>query len=114
MHGGWRHLHALVRTAQTNTRRHRPQASQTGTILKAPAFKQYYGEMEGEKLKTTPKGYSADDPALDLLQYKQFLASRQLEDDDVLADDAAAQIVKMCAALKPFVGYFADVLGAPS
>lgn len=81
-------------------------------VLDGPAFKKYYGEMEGEKLKTTPKGYTADHPALDLLQYKQFLASHPLDDTDLLADDAITQVVNLCAALKPFVGYFADVLGA--
>ena len=83
-------------------------------VLTNADFKKYYREMEGEKLKTTPKGYTANHPALDLLQYKQFLASHQLDDSDMLAEDATANIVKMCVALKPFVGYFADVLGVAS
>lgn len=81
-------------------------------VLDAPDFKKYYGQMEGDKLKTAPKGYTSDHPALDLLQYKQFLASHKLQDEEVLAEHFTADVVKICAALKPFVGYFADVLGA--
>lgn len=79
-------------------------------ILKAPDFARYFGEMGGDRLKTPPKGYSADDPAIELLKHKQFLASHDFKDEDLLADDLAARFVEGCRILKPFEGYFQDVL----
>jgi uncharacterized protein (TIGR02453 family) len=79
-------------------------------IIAAPEFKRYFDTIGGEKLKTPPKGYHADHPAVELLKHKQFLASHALTDDDVLRDDFAAQVVEICAALKPFEGYFNALL----
>ena len=56
-------------------------------IVKHADFKKYFGVMEGDVLKTTPKGFSADHPAIDLLKRKQFLASHKLDDADVLRED---------------------------
>ena len=41
-------------------------------LTSAAAFKRLFGEVRGERLKRPPKGFSADDPALDLLLGKQF------------------------------------------
>ena len=45
-------------------------------ILKSKSFKTYFGQLEGERVKTAPKGYKKDHPAIDLLRYKQFLLRR--------------------------------------
>ena len=42
-------------------------------IVEGRAFQKAFGELEGERLKTTPKGFSADHPAAKYLRYKQFL-----------------------------------------
>ena len=81
-------------------------------ILNKPDFKKYFGTMEGEALKTPPKGYTADHPAIDLLKQKQFLAMHKLDDADVLKDDFTAHFINVCQALKPFEKYFNDITGA--
>jgi uncharacterized protein (DUF2461 family) len=62
--------------------------------------------MDGEALKTAPKGYDAEHPAIDLLKHKRFIASRTFADADLLKPDFAAQVVETCSALKPFEAYF--------
>ena len=37
-------------------------------VLEHPGFKKTYGTIEGEQLKTAPKGYPKDHPAIDLLR----------------------------------------------
>ena len=44
-------------------------------ILNKRDFKRYFSGLEGEQLKTAPQGYAKDHPDIDLLRYKQFLAS---------------------------------------
>ena len=70
-----------------------------------------FGDLRGDSLKTAPKGYASDHPAIDLLKRKQFLALHLLNDGDVLKDDLAAHIVEVCKVLKPFEGYFVGLRG---
>lgn len=79
-------------------------------ILAAPDFVRYFKVMEGEKLKTPPKGYSADHSAIELLKHKQFLASHPFSDDDLLSEGFTAHFITLCQALKPFGAYFHDML----
>jgi len=43
------------------------------SIVESPRFRKAFGELEGEQLKTMPKGFSADHSAAKYLRYKQFL-----------------------------------------
>jgi uncharacterized protein (TIGR02453 family) len=78
-------------------------------IITAPDFVKYFGSIRGEKLKTVPKGFSPDHPAIELLKHKQFLAVHPLKDKDLLRDNFAAYFVEVCAALKPFEDYFYQI-----
>ena len=69
-------------------------------------------QLGGEKLKTAPKGYASDHPAIELLKRKQFLAMHQLDDADVLKDDFTDHILAVCKAMKPFERYFNDITHA--
>jgi uncharacterized protein (TIGR02453 family) len=81
-------------------------------ILAYKDFVRYFGTFQGEKLKSAPKGYSSDHPAIELLKYKQFLALHKLTDEQVLADDLVPHVISACKVLKPFVGYFTEAVQA--
>ncbi len=86
-------------------------SSKLRKILNQRAFKRFFGHLEGEALKTAPQGYSKDHPNIDLLRYKQFLASCTLTEEQVLSEDLTDYAVEAFRALKPFESYIADVLG---
>ena len=71
-------------------------------ILHRPAFKQYFGEIEGEKLKNMPKGYAADHPAIEWLKQKSFLATHPCTDELVLSDGFLKHCAAVFEALLPF------------
>jgi uncharacterized protein (DUF2461 family) len=73
-------------------------------------FVHYFGSIEGEKLKTAPKGFPSDHPAIELLKYKQFLAAHKLKDEEVLSDGFAPHLLAACAALKPFASFLQDAM----
>jgi uncharacterized protein (TIGR02453 family) len=79
-------------------------------ISKNKDFKRYFGELEGEKVKTVPQGYDRDHPDIELLRFKQLVAVHRLPDDVVLGPRFAAQAVKVCAAMRPFNDYLNGVL----
>ena len=71
-------------------------------ILDNANFKKYFGEMEGDKLKTKPKDYPQDHPFVELLKYKSFLAVHKVSDEDVVAENFMKYSVQVFKALKPF------------
>jgi len=66
--------------------------------------------LEGEKLKTTPKGFEADHEAIDLLRYKQFLLIRRFTDAEVLHPDFLHQTDQALRSMRPFLNYMSEVL----
>lgn len=72
-------------------------------ILKNAAFKKMFGGLDDyDMLKTAPKGFPADHSALDLLKHKHFTTTLGLTDQEVVAQDFSARVVKTFRALKPF------------
>lgn len=72
------------------------------SILAGSDFKQYFGEMEGEKLKKAPRGYQPDHPEIELLKYKSFLASNNCPDKQVTSPDFPGHCAKVFKAILPF------------
>jgi len=79
-------------------------------IIESAAFRKNFGELGGEQLKTAPQGYAKDHPQIELLRYKQFLASHALTDTKVVADDLVPQLLDVCLNLRPFLTYLDDLL----
>ena len=51
-------------------------------------------DIEGEQLKTKPRGYDADHPRIDLLRFKSLMALKRFGAPDWLATPAAADQVR--------------------
>jgi len=71
-------------------------------VLRAKKFKEYFGELRGECLKTAPKGVDKNHPDIDLLRYKQYLLMRPFTDAEVLSDSFVAECNKTFKAMRPF------------
>jgi uncharacterized protein (TIGR02453 family) len=79
------------------------------SIIGDPLFKQYFGSIEGEKLKTSPKGFAPDHPEMDLLRLKSVVAAHAFPAEVVLADGLTGYIVEVFTALKPFLDYLNEL-----
>jgi len=79
-------------------------------ITKEKAFVEQFGKIEGERLKTAPKGYDRAHPEIELLQLKQVTVLHHVSDREVLAEDFPEKAVAVCRAMKPFLGYLDEVL----
>jgi uncharacterized protein (TIGR02453 family) len=86
---------------------HRPWIFKS--IIADPEFTQYFGRLQGEKLKTVPKGFAADHPEIELLRLKEVLATHALPDQVVLSEGFTTHIVKTFTALKPFLDYLNEL-----
>lgn len=79
-------------------------------ILKSKIFKDTFGTLSGEQIKTTPKGFDADSPAIDLLRYKQFIVIKKFTDKEVLQPDFVKQVEQTFLKMRPFLNYMTEVL----
>lgn len=79
-------------------------------MLRSKAIVTNFGQMMGERVNTSPRGFSADDPAIELLRYKQFWFERSFTDREVVAPDFLAEVNKTFKSIRPFFDYMSEVL----
>lgn len=79
-------------------------------ILNSKSFKTVFGELQGEKLKTVPKGFDKEDEALDLLQFKQFLISKSFTDKEAMEPDFYLKVNETFKAMRPFLDFMSTAL----
>ena len=79
-------------------------------ILNSKSFVSTFGTLQGEQLKTAPKGFGIDHEAIDLLRYKQFLIIKRFTDDEVLSPLFLEQALETCKDMRPFFDYMSEVL----
>ncbi len=88
----------------------RDNADDWNKLLRSKYIKANFGQMQGEKVKTTPKGFDKDDPAIELLRFKQFWFSRSFSDKEVLAPNFLSEVNKTFKAIRPFFDHMSEVL----
>ncbi|OIV42337.1 DUF2461 domain-containing protein [Flavobacterium johnsoniae] len=79
-------------------------------ILNSKSFVNNFGTLQGEQLKTSPKGFDADHEAIDLLRYKQFLVIKRFTDDEVLSPLFLEKALEAFKNMRPFFDYMSEVL----
>ena len=79
-------------------------------ILKSKTFTNTFGALQGEQLKTAPKGFDAGHEAIDLLRYKQFLLIRRFSDKEVLGEGFLNEANATYRNMRPFFDYLSEVL----
>jgi uncharacterized protein (TIGR02453 family) len=79
-------------------------------IIKSASFKRMFGTLKGTTLKTAPRGFAKDHPAVDLLRYKQFVVYRSFTDKEIGDPIFVKEIVKTYQAMQPFFNYMSEVL----
>ncbi len=83
-------------------------------IINSKSFKEHFGELGGQQLKSNPRGYAKDHPNIDLLRYKSFVVSKNFTDQEVQTPGFANEILKYFKATRPFFNYMSDVLTTDS
>ena len=66
--------------------------------------------MQGEEVKSAPKGFSKEHERIELLRKKQYLFIKNFTEEEVLAIDFPQKVTKSILVLQPFLDYMTDVL----
>ncbi len=79
-------------------------------LLKTKSIKTNFGSMKGEQVKTVPRGFPKDHPAIALLRYRQYWFERPFTDSEVLATDFVGRVNRTFKGIRPFFDYMSEVL----
>ncbi len=85
-------------------------AGEINEIINDTTFKRLFGTLEGDEVKTAPRGFDKNHPAIDLIRKKSFLVTRKFTDKEVLSPDFQEKVLESYLALRPFFDYMSDVL----
>lgn len=77
------------------------------SILSDKNFSNTFGELEGERLKTSPRGYDADHPYIDYLNHKSFIVSQPVADKEIASGDFKQKALTSFKLMKPFHEFLA-------
>jgi uncharacterized protein (TIGR02453 family) len=79
-------------------------------LLKSKSIVTNFGQMQGDQVKTAPRGFSTDDPAVDLLRYKQYWFEHSFTDKEVLSEDFVHKVNNTYKSIRPFFNYVSELL----
>ena len=79
-------------------------------IINKDNFKNIWGEIQGDSVKTSPRGFSIDHTSIDLIRRKQFIFIKKFDDKSVLSPEFQNQVIKSFKAIRPFFDYMTNVL----
>lgn len=79
-------------------------------IVRSDEFVAYFGKLRGDKVKTAPKGFLKDDPAIDFIRHKQFLVEHRFSDSEVLSGEFAILVDEGFRNMRPFFEYMSEIL----
>lgn len=79
-------------------------------IIADKNFTSVWGKLEGETLKTAPKGFDKEHPDIDLIRHKQFIFTRHFEDETVLSVDFLQTVDGTFKAIRPYFDFMSSVL----
>jgi uncharacterized protein (TIGR02453 family) len=79
-------------------------------ILSSKKFKETFGKLEGEGLKTAPKGFDKDHKHIDLIRKKQFVVWKGFTDAEVFKPDFHKKMNAAFKEMRPFFDYMSLAL----
>ncbi len=80
-------------------------ADEMRRIISSKSFTSVFDEPFDDQVKTAPKGYSKDNPNIDLLKYKSFIYMRKFTDKEAQSDNFSSEVINTFKALKPYLDF---------
>ncbi len=85
-------------------------ASEFRAILEDSEFKKVWGMLQGDALKTAPKGFDKEHKDIDLIRHKQFIFTKIFTDKEVLSKDFIDQVDHSFQAIRPYFDLMSSIL----
>lgn len=85
-------------------------AAELREVMADAELQAHWGGLQGDEVKTAPKGFSKEHADIDLIRKKQYLFMKKFTDKEVLSADFQKQILSHFKAILPFFDYMSNVL----
>lgn len=79
-------------------------------ILSNKKFKSVWGSLLGDELKTAPRDFDKEHPAIDLIKKKQYIFTIKYTDKEVTSENFLKEVDTSFKAIRPYFDYMSDVL----
>lgn len=79
-------------------------------VIGTKKFKDIWGDLVGDEVKTAPKGFSKEHEDIDLIRKKQFIFTKKFTDKEVISSDFLMEVDKSFKAIRPYFDYMSEVL----
>ena len=79
-------------------------------IVNQKKIKEIWGDLKGDEVKTSPKGFTSDHEYIDLIKKKQFIFIKKLKEKDILDEKFQKELVNYFESIRPFFDYMSEVL----
>ena len=75
-------------------------------ILAKPSFKKHFDALgDFDKMKKAPKDYPADFPDIELLKYRSYIVSKNMEDKEITSGNYDKLALGLVRELQPFMAF---------
>lgn len=80
------------------------------TCIEQKGFKDVWGQLQGEEVKTAPKGFDRDHPDIDLIRKKAYIFTREFSDEEVVAPEFMSRVNDSFRAIRPYFDLMSEIL----
>jgi len=80
------------------------------SVINHRKIKEIWGEIKGQEVKTSPKGFNVDHQHIDLIKKKQFIFIKKLSEEEILDENFQKKLVSYFVSIRPFFDYMSEVL----
>jgi uncharacterized protein (TIGR02453 family) len=87
---------------------------QWNTLLQSETIQSNFGDLKGNTVLTTPRGFQKDHEAIELIRHKQFYLRHDFTDQEVLSAGFLAKANSIYQSVRPFFDYMSEVLTTDS
>jgi len=81
-------------------------------IARARAFRSAVGPLEGERLSRVPRGFAKDDPAVEYLRYRQFLAGCEYPAEFATSQRFYPTLLRTFRSIMPLIRFLNEPLAS--
>lgn len=74
-------------------------------IVRNKKFEKIFGVLQGEKLKSAPKDYAADNPAIEYLKMKSFTVMHKIDDEILTGKPLVKTCMDVYKTMQPMIDF---------
>lgn len=79
-------------------------------LISQEKFKNCWGYLMGEQLKTAPRNFDKNHPDMDLIKFKSFYFMKSFTNEEVMSEEFSSMVNDSFKVARSFLDYMTDVL----